>query len=151
MTTELTYYIWEGLLTGFAAGRLIHICALSGGRGGTTVPRATTGIANNPYATGVKTSGTGTAHQHGGPLPVGDYTINAPAQHPHLGRSCRLDPDPRNRMHHRGGFFIHRQGPHGSDGCIVPLEHFDYLLDQVQKDGNGKLHVLETMSGARFA
>lgn len=151
MATELTYYIGEGLLTGFAGGRFIHVHALSGGRGGTTVPGATTGIANNPYATGVKATGSGGAHRHGGPLPVGDYTINAPEQHPHLGRSCRLDPDRLNRMHNRGGFFIHGRGRHGSDGCIVPLEHFDYLLDQIATDAGGKLHVLETMSGARFA
>jgi hypothetical protein len=33
----------------------------------------------------------------------------------------------------------------------VPLDHFSFLLDQIQKDGGRKLHVFETMGGGRFA
>ena len=33
MATELTYYLYEGILTGFAAGHFIHVAALSGGVG----------------------------------------------------------------------------------------------------------------------
>ena len=151
MPALLTYYIWEGVLTGFAGGAFVHIPALSGGGGGSTSRGATTRLVNNPYATGVKTQGTGAGHQHGGPIPLGSYKINPPAQHPHLGRACRLDPTGANHMHNRGGFFIHGRGRHGSDGCIVPLDHFQFLLDRIATDHGGHLTVLETMSGDRFA
>jgi hypothetical protein len=40
MSAQLTYYIFEGVLTGLAAGKTFHIMALSGGRGGTTTKGA---------------------------------------------------------------------------------------------------------------
>ena len=152
MATELTYYIFEGLLVGFAGGGFIHIFAGSGGGAGSKVHH-TSWTANNPYATGVKTTGKAAAksHQHGGPLPLGNYTIHPSAQHSRLGRSCFLEPDSHNYMHARSAFFIHGQGRHGSDGCIVPFEKLGFLLDQIDKDGGGTLHVLETMHDRRFA
>jgi hypothetical protein len=48
METDLTYYIFEGLLRGRADGSLVHISALSGGEGGSTRNRPTDGV-NNPY------------------------------------------------------------------------------------------------------
>ena len=150
MSTELTYYIYEGILTGFAAGGFIHVLAYSGGGGGSTKTAATF-VTNNPYATGVKTTVKGAGHYHGGPIPLGDYEIHAPTQHPHLGRSCFLEPTRNTQLHGRSGFFIHNMGKHGSDGCIVPLDHFQFLLDSIAKDGGGMLHVLETMESARFA
>lgn len=48
MRTNLSYYIFEGLLTGFANGNLVHISALSGGGGGSTRHRASDAV-NNPY------------------------------------------------------------------------------------------------------
>src|SRR5262245_46940933 len=109
MATELTYYLYEGLLTGFAAGYFIHVAALSGGGGGSTRTPSTL-ITNNPYATGVRTTGQGARHHHGGPIPLGTYTIQAPAPHPHLGRSCALEPARYTQLHGRGGFFIHGRG-----------------------------------------
>jgi hypothetical protein len=150
MATELTYYIYQGLLTGFAEGAFIHVHARSGGGGGST-KTVSTFVSNNPYSTGVKTSGTGAKHQHGGPVPLGDYKIHAPAHHPRLGRSCFLEPTRNTRLHGRSGFFIHGMGSHGSDGCIVPLEHFQFLMDHIENDGGGVLHVLETMDNVRFA
>lgn len=151
MATELTYYITEGLLAGYANGGLIHISALTGGGGGST-RRQPTSWGNNPYGTGFKTRTTGKAHIHGGPLPVGNYRIHPPKNHPHLGRSCFLEPVHGNRMYGRGGFFIHGRGKHGSDGCIVPLDHFQFLLDQIERDKGGVLHVFETMEvNTRFA
>lgn len=150
MATGLTYYLFEGILTGFAAEQLIHVSALSGGGGGSTKAQPTSNT-NNPYATGVKTTGQGKRHEHGGPIPVGTYKIHAPAQHPHLGRSCFLEPTEHVRLHGRGGFFIHGTGKHGSDGCIVPLAHFQLLMDRIALDKGGVLHVLEMMGSARFA
>ncbi len=150
MAANLTYYIFEGLLVGTANERFVHIAALSGGGGGSTRNR-TDGKANNPYETGFKTRGSGKLHQHGGPIPVGRYTIQSPAKHPHLGLSCRLDPSAHNSMMGRGGFYIHGRGPHGSDGCIVPLHQFKQLMDDLKKDKGGALFVLEATGGARFA
>jgi hypothetical protein len=153
MATELTYYIQEGLLVGYAGGGFIHIFAGSGGGAGSKV-RRTSWTANNPYATGVKTAGKKDSprHRHGGPLPLGKYTINPSAIHKGLGRSCFLEPDSRNYMGNRRNFYIHGRGRHGSDGCIVPFEKWGFLLDQIDKDNGGTLHVVETMDmGVRFA
>ena len=37
----LTYYLFEGILTGLAADRVFHLTALSGGGGGTTRSKPT--------------------------------------------------------------------------------------------------------------
>jgi hypothetical protein len=152
MAASLTYYIFEGVLTGTADGRMIHMEALSGGGGGSTqnTPDANT---NNPYSTGVKTEGSGRQHRHGGPIPIGRYRVLPPSRHPHLGLSCRLDPydDAQTRgMMGRDGFYIHGRGPHGSDGCIVPLEQFQELMRALEKDRGGLLFVMEAMGGDRF-
>jgi len=153
MATELTYYIREGLLVGYAGGGFIHVLAGAGGGAGSKVRRASW-TANNPYATGVKTSGKAhsKSHKHGGPLPLGKYKIHPSTQHKRLGRSCFLEPDSRNYMGNRSDFFIHGRGRHGSDGCIVPFEKLGFLLDQIDKDKGGTLHVVETMDqDVRFA
>jgi|ERR1035441_7418946 hypothetical protein len=152
-TANLTYYIFEGLLTGFVEARRFHITALSGGAGGTTKANtATTG--NNPYAVGLKTTGPAKSagHVHGGPIPPGTYSIQKPANHPHLGLSARLD-HPHWRPMGRDGFFIHGRGPHGSDGCIVPLDmtQFIDLMNALTKSNGGTLVVAEAMDGSRFA
>jgi hypothetical protein len=152
MSASLTYYLFEGLLTGITAGHLVNVQALSGGGGGST-RHGGNADTNNPYSQGVKTTGSGAAHHHGGPIPTGRYRILPPAHDPHLGRSCRLDPydrDQEKRMHGRSGFFIHGRGPHGSDGCIVPLESFQALMDDLATDKGGVLYVMEAMGGDRF-
>ena len=147
---ELTYYIFEGVLVGRARGKHFHIMALSGGGGGTT-KGGKTFVGNNPYMTAWKTSGTGKKHVHGGPLPLGRYTIEEPQHHPHLGLSAELKPDRFTAQMGRSGFFIHGRGPHGSDGCIVPLSRFQELMDALTGDGGGVLHVLEAFGDMRFA
>ncbi len=151
METNLTYYIFEGILTGFASNRFVHISALSGGAGGSTRGR-TSDAVNNPYMEGLKTVSTKTSHTHGGPLPPGSYTIKKPAKHKHLGLSAELVPK-RGDMMGRGGFFIHARGPHGSDGCIVPLDagQFRQLMSALTSSNGGNLVVAEKMDGARFA
>ncbi len=145
---SLTYYIFEGVLAGVAGGRVFHIFARSGGGGGSTKHDADFDGGYYLLLTGMKTSGKGAKHRHGGPIPVGRYTIHKPAKHPHLGRAAFLEPDTRTPMMGRDGFFIHGRGPHGSDGCIVPSAEFTELLDALEKDGGGILHVYAA-GGAR--
>jgi len=147
---NFTYYIYEGVLAGIAGGKMFHLTALSGGGGGSTKNKPQISV-NNPYATGLKTSGVGAKHQHGGPLPVGWYTIARPAQHPHLGRSARLSPKNLKLMMGRDGFYIHGRGPHGSDGCIVPTSGLKELLDALDASDGGTLRVEESLSQVRFA
>jgi hypothetical protein len=147
----LTYYIFEGVLAGLLNGTTISISAVTGCGGGST-KHAPAASMNNPYMYGLKTVGTGAHHQHGGPIPLGCYKISAPAQHPHLGLSARLDPE-RPLQNNRGGFFIHNRGPHGSDGCIVPTDpsKFHQLMHGLTVTHGGTLVVVENMSGTRFA
>jgi hypothetical protein len=149
---DLTYYIFDGILVGFAGGGHIFMIAGSGGGSGST-SHTGSDTANNVYATGVKTTGgsKSKSHKHGGPLPLGKYKIHPSAKNPHLGRSCYLEPDPHNQMFGRSGFYIHGTGPHGSDGCIVPPSRLSFLLDQIDKDGGGTMFVEETTGGERFA
>lgn len=149
-SANLTYYIFEGLLVGFAGERFFHVAAGSGGGAGST-KNSPSFHANNPYSTGVKTQGTAAKHVHGGPIPVGKYRISTPAQHPHLGRSAYLQPSKPAALHGRSGFFIHGRGSHGSDGCIVPYSQFQELMDALQGSQGGNLFVLETMGDIRFA
>ena len=151
MTTELTYYIFEGVLTGRADGKFIHILALSGGGGGST-RNTSTDATNNPYAEGQKTTGTGAGHVHGGPIPPGSYQIATPAHHHHLGLAAHLT-NVGKEPYGRSGFYIHTRGTHGSDGCIVPLSKSDFetLMASLSVSHGGKLFVLESMGGSAFA
>ena len=152
MSAQLTYYVFEGVLVGVLDNHRVHIPALSGGGGGSTKssPADTT---NNSYMTGLKTADTKGKHIHGGAIPLGKYAIAMPAQHPHLGRSARLAATGGQSMYRRDGFFIHGRGPHGSDGCIVPLDagQFTKLMEALEKSKGGFLWVEESMGGTRFA
>ena len=153
MEANLTYYIFEGILTGTVDGRMFNITALSGGGGGSTQHRPTSAV-NNPYMEAFKTVKKSGApgHQHGGPIPPGKYSIMKPAQHPHLGLSAQL-VHPQWKPMGRDGFYIHGRGSHGSDGCIVPLEphQFHNLMTALKQSNGGTLIVQETMSGDRYA
>ena len=152
MAANLTYSIFEGMLTGIANNHTIYISAVSGGGGGST-RHAGNEDTNNPYSTGVKTA-EGKQHKHGGPIPTGRYRVLSPGRHPHLGLSCRLEPYDINQTRHmagRDGFYIHGRGPHGSDGCIVPMERFQELMTALTADRGGILFVVETFGGDRFA
>lgn len=148
---KLTYYIFEGVLIGYSGGQNFHIMASSGGGGGSTKHHPDLGGVFHPYSTGIKTAGKAASHKHGGAIPLGKYVIHKPAKQPHLGLAAYLEPDRSNSMMSRGGFYIHGRGQHGSDGCIVPLSDFKELMDALEKDGTGILHVVEAMGGTRFA
>jgi hypothetical protein len=145
----LTFYIKEGLLVGQAGGKHVHILAWSGGGGGSKTGWVQRGVVNNPDRVGRKPSGghhDHKHHHHGGPIPPGHYTIRTPdGTHPNLGKvSAALIPAAGNRMHGRGGFFIHGRGPHGSDGCIVPHTAADFhaLMAALTRDHGGRLTVV---------
>ena len=149
MPANLTYYITEAVLTGTANGHMININAVSGGGGGSRV-HAGNSDTNNPSSQNVKEVD-GTTHVHGGPIPAGRYKVMTPSRHRHLGLSARLDPYDNaqvRRMFGRDGFYIHGRGPHGSDGCIVPMEQFAELMAALTRDRGGALYVLEAMGGA---
>ena len=87
-------------------------------------------------------------HTHGGPLPPGIYICNYVAHHPKFGECIFLEQtitalfqiDARAKVHFydRNGFFIHRRGPHGSDGCIVPENEGERLrLNKAIKNAKG--------------
>jgi hypothetical protein len=148
-TAQLTYYIFEGTLAGFIGEEMIHLSAWSGGAGGST-RHDTDGSVNNPYMYGLKEvdNKKQKLHVHGGPIPPGKYRILPPSQHSKLGLSARLEAD-HPLPNHRGGFFIHGQGPHGSDGCIVPSrQDFPGLMEKLKASGGGTLFVLQAMEGA---
>jgi hypothetical protein len=153
MLADLTYCIFEGTLTGYVNRAFFSIEAVSGGGAGSTLHKASTS-ANNPYMEGLKTTGSANAvgHRHGGPIPPGKYTISKPSHHPHLGLSAQLT-HPGWKPMGRDGFYIHGRGPHGSDGCIVPLNHarFVDLMKALTDAGGGTLFVQETMDGSMFA
>jgi hypothetical protein len=140
---DLHYSIARGLLYGTAGGKDFSIPAWSGFGGGSTRHAGPGKVLQymGPVLTWVPTSDEGKKHQHGGPLPVGTYTIERPARNGHLGQSAKLDPAEGNWMLGRSDFFIHGRGPHGSDGCIVPSDKFQDLMDALTDSGGGTLVV----------
>jgi hypothetical protein len=145
---SLTFYIKQGLLVGNAGGKHIQLRVWSGGGGGSKTGWVEKGVVNNPAMVGRRTSGghhDHKHHHHGGPIPPGHYAIRTPdGSHPDLGPiSAALIPSNHNHMHHRGGFFIHGRGPHGSDGCIVPhtAKDFQMLMEALKQDHGGHLTV----------
>ena len=150
MPANLTYYITEGVLAGTANGHMIHISAVSGGGGGSRRNPPSSDM-NNPRSQSLKEVD-GAHHVHGGPIPAGRYRVFTPSHHRILGLSARLDPyddAQASRMYGRDAFYIHGRGPHGSDGCIVLMEHFADTMAALTRDRGGELNVLEAMGGAR--
>lgn len=148
-SAQLTYYIFEGVLVGFIGTQMIHLSAWSGGAGGST-KNDTDSSANNPYMYAFKEvdDKKKKLHVHGGPIPPGQYHILPPGHHKKLGLCAKLEPQQR-LPNDRGGFYIHGQGPHGSDGCIVPNKNdFPGLMEKLKESQGGSLHVLQSMEGA---
>jgi hypothetical protein len=106
---------------------------------------------NNPYMYGLKEV-KGPGGHRGGPIPLGRFKISSPVHHRHLGLAAALTPE-TPMPNHRGGFYIHGRGPLGSDGCIVPMAAYDFhrIMQGLAASHGGKLIVVETMDGSRFA
>lgn len=159
-TAQLTYFIFEGVLTGFIDDEFIHESAFSGGAAGSRDSPKTkkhafikaalhTADANNPYSYALQENDkTGT---RGGPIPPGSYQILPPANHPKLRLSAKLViPSGMHQVNLRDGFYIHGQGPKGSDGCIVlpGPEPFQSIMTKLKKSQGGHLQVLQAMESA---
>jgi hypothetical protein len=148
-SAQLTYYIFEGVLVGFVGTEQISLSAWSGGAGGST-KHGTDSSANNPYMYALKEvdDKKKKIHVHGGPIPPGRYTVLPPGHHAKFGLSSKLEPE-RRLPNDRGGFYIHGQGPHGSDGCIVPGKaDFPNLMEKLKASNGGSLYVFQAMEGA---
>jgi hypothetical protein len=140
---ELMFQIHTGLLTGTAGGEDVKIHAFSGGRGGSTTKGAVDkSLVNNPDMVSQKEDDDNDIH--GGPLPPGEYAIGTPVHRKKLGLSAALTPAATNKMYHRGGFYIHGSGPHGSEGCIVPSTgaQFQRLMHLLTLSHGGELTVV---------
>lgn len=79
-----------------------------------------------------------------GPLPVGFYTINAPYDHPTVGKyAMPLFPDPANAMFRRTSFFMHGDSiaapGTASHGCIVMPR---FVREHVWGSGDHKIRVV---------
>jgi hypothetical protein len=122
---EFTYNIAESRLTGElefdGKKETFNAYAGSGGRAGSTTPGAIDSfLTNNPFATRVKgLESDGKIKKIGGPIPQGIYELS-----PHESKEywIRITPTDGTEMFGRDGFAIHRRGPNGSIGCIVPSD-----------------------------
>jgi hypothetical protein len=93
--------------------------AVSGGRAGSISAKPDWLLANNPDASWVKSIGAvGTpGHSEGGPIPPGSYRLLRPGR---KGSKGWIPIEPRFHFAlGRTDLYIHPEGRHGSDGCIV--------------------------------
>lgn len=164
---RLEYYIMERVLKGTVGNTSIQFFALSGGAGGrwhNSFPLEVVNgrkfpVFNNPYFEALKTKGAliDPRHVHGGPIPPGWYWVRRSHVSRQAGRCAELVPQKGTYMMGRDTkepFLIHAQGPHGSDGCIVPIierKEFYRFMDLLDKDNGGTLYVDESIEGYRFA
>lgn len=89
------------------------------------------------YDVALKTTPPGQRHVHGGPLPPGMYVCRFVADHPKFGDCVYLEQTLSSLIEvssngniavvDRDAFFIHKRGPHGSDGCLVPESESERL------------------------
>ncbi len=86
-----------------------------------------------------------------GPLPVGDYALGAPINHPKLGPlAFPLTPFPGVVQYGRSGFFIHGDAAShpglASDGCIILAQLYRAPLAELLKAGPVIIRVVNTPS-----
>jgi hypothetical protein len=144
----LTYYILNELLIGYVGG--IHFCikAVSGGGRGSkdkSIWNNTIESYNYEKGESITKSTKEKSDKRGGPIPAGRYVChyqksyldpNTQSYHPHRAElepiyTTSISAIEKSGLPHntdRFGFFIHNQGPLGSDGCIVPMDMYDELL-----------------------
>jgi hypothetical protein len=132
---RLKYAIREGLLTVHAGGERRVIRAVSGGGAGNTSHKPWDPSANDPNSQYLTMTPRGPSHRHGGPLPTGRYRIERLRVLPATKLGASLHPLDAAAMRNRSGMRIHRRGPHGSDGCIVPLDQndWDWLIAKLRE------------------
>mgnify|MGYP001286680606 CR=1 FL=1 len=148
---HLTFDASAELLSGLVGTHHFHVHAVSGGGRGATVAGVASERLTSHMATTKTIKQNGQYIQRGGTLPPGAYTCQYLANHPPFGECIRLHALPSATaihspfatmpiVHGRGGFYIHGRGPHGSDGCIVPLHHGKrILLNRAIRDYAGQV------------
>jgi hypothetical protein len=138
---QLIYSIASSRLFGDVTGMLtgnttrIDMRAVSGGRAGSTTVKPDPFLANNPNAAWIKSLGKSGAagHTEGGPIPPGKYRLLRPGSRGTHPTWIPIEPS----MHFalgRTDLYIHPEGQHGSDGCIVlTLNDFNILRGLLEK------------------
>ncbi len=152
-TGQLTYYIWEGVLTGIFGDEQIYATAWSGGGGGakTLKPNENT---NNPYMYALKAVEDKKRNPivRGVAIPPGSWRVYPPGQHKGFRKEVCVLEAQFTLPNQRGGFLIHSQGDKGSDGCIVVADKdFDNVIAKLKKSTGGHLQVCEAMEDSAFA
>lgn len=134
-TNSLRYSIRDECLYGTVAGASFSMKAFSGGGRGSTAGKERMDLAH--WDIRKKAPDKFDETNRGGPIPLGAYLASYYGIHPVLGSCARLDQTISSLLQRdcespiglsvtdRGGFFIHGEGPKGSDGCIVPANKLD--------------------------
>lgn len=131
----LHYNIAAQILHGAIDQTRFGFSAYSGGGRGSTSGIARRDLAH--WSSDKKAPIQFATENRGGPLPSGMYQVTYRPNHDVFGECAYLEPtltallrlNPFNSsgvsVTDRDRFYIHRRGPKGSDGCIVPRENHD--------------------------
>jgi hypothetical protein len=123
---SLTYDVAKERLYGYVGKQHFDMHAASGGGRGRTTGEVDSSMSSHLSTTQEDK----TLQRRGGCLPGGVYVCEYRANHPHFHQCIHLKlVTPAKQLTltkvcgHRGldSFYIHGQGPQGSDGCIVPV------------------------------
>jgi hypothetical protein len=156
---NLTFYIYEGLLTGYLNGQFVIFSAKSGGGGASKLGITDSSVVNNPdkieKKMGYVKKEDAKKENRGGPIPPGTYKILKPVS---WGKSKKAVIEPLGTTMEllkkigRGGFLFHARGNYGSDGCIVPdsWEAYLKLMEGLETDAGGTLQVYDALSQDRI-
>lgn len=140
----LRYSIMDECLYGTVGDESFSMRAFSGGGRGSTAGMEQVGV--DQWNTRKKAPKTFDQTNRGGPLPVGLYLATYFGVHPHLGLCAQLaqtissliqtdsDSPIGFSVTERDAFYIHGEGPKGSDGCIVPANKVELksLLEAIR-------------------
>jgi hypothetical protein len=149
----LTYSIAREWLEGKVGTKKFAMRTWSGGGRGRTEAGAERTWSS--YDVKRKTTPKGPKHVHGGPLPPGLYVCRFVANHTKFGDCVYLEQtisslvevshDGQIAFVDRDAFFIHKQGQHGSDGCLVPESESERLrlTYAIKSTGPTLLNVVE--------
>ena len=131
----LRYSIRDECLYGTVAKTSFSMKAFSGGGRGSTAGKERTDLKH--WSTRKKAPDTYDEKNRGGPLPIGLYLATYFGVHPVLGACSQLSQTISSLIQTdyespigfsvtpRDKFYIHGEGPKGSDGCIVPANKVD--------------------------
>lgn len=143
----LRYSIRDESLCGTVASISFSMRAFSGGGRGSTSGMQRADLRH--WNTAKKAPVVFDKANRGGPIPLGWYLATYFGHHPHLGLCAQLDQTMSSLIQRdynspiglsfaaRSGFYIHGEGPKGSDGCIVPAIKDDLhkLLKAIKSAG----------------